>query len=222
MFLQQRHDAGGEHVHAEEAQVMAGPQPGHDQLLLGLGGRGLLAHHLDLVEVGAARHAPPAHRAVVRQHVLARGLHRRDGAVLGPGHPQQLLGAALGAGAEVEVVADHVQERRVAHERARAQQGVAVAARLALFDALQAAGMGARGLAVGGFVAGADDHGQRFDPRGQRLLDDDLERRFLHAIAVHQRMQRERALVGSGRGDDGAGDFPVLVRNRPWLHGQFL
>ena len=74
---------------------MSGAQAGDHQALFGFGGRGLFDDGVDAVEILAAGHALAARRAVMRQQVFAGGLHRRDGAVLGFGDFDQLLGAAF-------------------------------------------------------------------------------------------------------------------------------
>ena len=54
------HDRRGEHVHAEEAEIVTGAQAGHDKLLFRLGGAGFFDHGFDLIEPVGAGDASPA------------------------------------------------------------------------------------------------------------------------------------------------------------------
>ena len=74
---------------------MSGAQAGDHQALFGFGRRGLFDHGIDAIEVLAAGYALAARRAVMRQQVLAGGLHGRNGAGLGFGDFDQLLRAAF-------------------------------------------------------------------------------------------------------------------------------
>ena len=117
---------------SEEAEIIAGANARHHQALLGFGGRGLLDHGIDAIEIAAAFDAAAGDGAEARQQALARGLHAGDGALLGFGELHQAVRGGFGPRGHVEVIAHHVQERIGADELARAQDGVAVALRLGL------------------------------------------------------------------------------------------
>ena len=126
------------------------------------------------------------------------------------------------AAADVEVVADQVQEGLAADELAGAVDGVAIAERLGLRDERQAAGVLAGGVGVGGLVARADHDADFLDAGAQHFFDDDGEDGFFHAVAVDQGLQRQGALVAAGGGDDGFADLHAIAFLRGqsiWLHG---
>ena len=131
------------------------------------------------------------------------GLDRGDRRLGGLGQRDELSGTTSGAGPHVEVIPDEQQEGLVTGELAGAPDRVAVAEGFGLFDELEAPRMGARGRAVGGGVPGADHDTDLVDPSVQGLLDDDRERRLGGAITVHQRLEREGALMLSRGGDHG-------------------
>ena len=64
-----------------------------------------------------------------------------------------------------------------------------------------------RGFRVGGLVARTDDHRDLGDAGGGDFPGEDGEGGLGDAVAVHQRLERQRALVFPGGGDDGFGDF---------------
>ena len=74
------------------------------------------------------------------------------------------------------------------------------------------AGVRAGGGAIRGLVAGADDDADLLDPGAQDFLDDDRERGLGDAVAIDERLQRERALVFAGGGDEGLADVHGRVR----------
>src|SRR5205823_5395229 len=137
------------------------------------------------------------------QHGFARRLDGGDRAALAPRLLHDLLGAAQRPATGVKVVTDQVQERLAADERPGQAQRVAVAAWLGLFDERQVAGVLAGGGRVGTRVAGGDDQGDLVDAGGEDFLDDDFEGRLLRAVAIDQRLQRQRALSAAGGRDDG-------------------
>src|SRR5262245_3431397 len=75
---EQVHERRGEDVHAEEAQVVAGTQAGHDEALFGFGRGRFFEDVFDLVKPLFGGDEPPADRAVVRQLALVSRLHRGD------------------------------------------------------------------------------------------------------------------------------------------------
>ena len=134
VFVEDREEVGAEDVETEEAEVKPGPQAGYDELLFGGGGRGLFEDGVDLVERAVAADEFAADGTVGGELALAGRLDGGDGGVLGDGDVDELAGAARGAVGDVEVIADEVKERLVAHEVATAEDGVAVAARGGLGD----------------------------------------------------------------------------------------
>ncbi len=197
------HDARGEDVHSEKAEVMPGAQAGNDEPLLGFGGRGFLDHVLDRVDAGAPAVQAPADGAVVGELAFVGGLDGGDGAGFGGGEGGELLETGFGPGTDVEMVADQQRERVAAGERRGAGDGVAVAEGLGLLDEVQASGVRARGLAVEAVVAGGNDDGDFLDAAGEDFLEDDGEGGFGTAIAVHERLEGKPPLVVAGGGDDG-------------------
>ena len=92
--VEQVHHARREHVHAEEAEIIAGAHAGDQEALFGFGGGGLFDDGLDAVEVAAAGDASAGDRAETRQQALAGRLHAADGAGFGLGQFHQALGTA--------------------------------------------------------------------------------------------------------------------------------
>ncbi len=187
-------------MNAEETEIVAGANAGDYQLLLGLGGGGLFDHCIDAIQAVPPRQAVARHGAELRQQRLARGLHAGHGAFLALGNLHHLQRAGL-AGADVDMVADHVQKGVAAHEVAGAVDGVAVAERLLLGDESDRAGVAASGLDEAALIAGPHHYADFFHLGGQGLLDENAEHRLLAAIAIDQGLQGKRALVGAGRGD---------------------
>jgi hypothetical protein len=106
-----------------------------------------------------------------------------------------------------------MEKRFLADEIAGAEERVAVAERFHLFDKMQFAWEIAGGGSVGGLVAGADDKADFVNAGTESFLDDNAERGFLDAIAVHESLQRQRVLIASSGGDDGAFDIHDVVMN---------
>ena len=150
-------------MEAEEAEVVAGAQPGDDQFLLGLGGGGFLDHGLDLIEQVAAGNPASADGSVERELALVGGLHGGDGAIFGGGGGHELGGAGGLGAAQIEVVAHHEEEWILAGESGGAVDGVGVAEGFGLLDEAHVAGVRPGGGGVGGFIAGADDDGDFLD-----------------------------------------------------------
>ena len=84
---------------------------------------------------------------------------------------------------------------------------MAIAQRPLLLDELQPLRVLTGGGAVSLFVAGANHDAEFLDAGGENFLDDDSERGLGPAVAVHEGLERERALALAGGGDDGAFDF---------------
>ena len=89
---------------------------------------------------------------------------------------------------------------------------MAVAERLGLRDEVQPRGVPAGGLAVGGLVARGDDDAHLLGAGVDRLLEEDLQRLLLDAVAVDEGLQRQPPLVPAGGGDDG---FPHVHCHLP-------
>ena len=194
-------------MHAEEAQVVARPQPRHQQLLFGHRRRGFFQHGLDLVERAFAAHEPAADRAIGRQEALVRRLHGGDRRVLGLRHADELAGAADRAVRHMQMVAHQVKKGLSADEFASAQHGVAVTARIALHNEAHPVAQRPAGAGIGGLVARADDHANSSTPASGGFLEDDLQGGLRFALLVNQHLERQRALPGIGRGDEGFADF---------------
>jgi hypothetical protein len=135
--------------------------------------------------------------------VLARRLHRRDGAVLCAGTLDDLLGTPRLFLADVKMIADEMQERLCAREVSRQTQRMSVTAGIDLFDKMQSARMSPGGLAIGVPVAWSDDQTGFFDPGADDLFDENLQGGFRNSIAIDERLQGQGTLVDAGRRDDG-------------------
>jgi hypothetical protein len=85
--------------------------------------------------------------------------------------------------------------------------GVAVAERFRLWDEAHLAGERSGSGGIGGFITGADDHGDFTDAGGGDFLRENGKGGFRNAILIYECLKRESALVFSGGGDDGFGDF---------------
>jgi hypothetical protein len=165
---------------------MSGAEAGDYQALFGFSGGGFLDDGVDAVEVRAAGEALTAGRAVMRQEIFTGGLYSGDGAGMGFGDLNQLLGAAFCGAANIKVVADQMEEGVVAYEIARAEDGVPIAEGLGLGNEAEASGVVARDARVRRFVAGADYDGDLFDAGAQGFFDDDAEDWFFNAIAIDE------------------------------------
>jgi hypothetical protein len=65
---------------------------------------------------------------------------------------------------------------------------------------------------ISGLIPRTHHDADLFDPRRGDFIDDDPERGSGVAIAIHQGLERQRALVAAGGSDNGLSDF----------HGQCL
>lgn len=200
-FLKDRHDAGGEDVHAEEAEVVAGAQAGDDDPLLGFRGRGLFEDGVDLIEAVAAGQALTADGSELLEVTFAGGLNGGDGAVFGFGDFNEFGGTTGLAAADVEMVADQVEKRLAGGELARAVDGVAVAARFHLFDEAHAAGVVAGDGGVVLSIAGTDHDADLFHASADDLFQEDAEDATLLAIAIDKILKWQTTLRRGGRGD---------------------
>ena len=100
----------------------------------------------------------------------------------------------------------------MARERMCAQHGVTVAEWLGLLEKFETLHMRARRCGERVAVARGNDHADFLDAGLQDFLDEDRERGLGLPVAGHECLQRERALVFSGGGDDGFADF----QRRSW------
>jgi len=131
-----------------------------------------------------------------------RGLHGGNGAGFAGGDFHQLPRTALRFAAQVKVIADEQEKRRLAGEILRAPHGVTVAERRSLLDELDVPSMHSDSGAVALGVAGANDDADFFNAGVERFLDDDGEGSLGLAVAVNERLQRKSALALAGSGDD--------------------
>ena len=206
-LLQQVHHRGCQGVHSKKAKVMARPQAGHDKFLLSLSRRGLLQHLRNFIKTLSCCHQMASDRAIERQLALMRCLNGRDSALLCGGYFDQLLRGPLLAAADVKVVTHEQQERFGADEVTRAKHRMTITQRGALLDEPQPATLAAGGRGIGLLISRANHDTDFVDPGGEYFLDNDAQRSFGNAIAVHQRLQGKRALGFASGGDDGFFDF---------------
>jgi len=204
---QQVHHRRGQHVHAEEAKIVAGAQAGDNQALLGFGG-GRLLHYLgDFVKALASGDEMAAYGAVEGELAFMRGLDGGDGAILGSGDFHQLLRGALLRAADVEMIADKQEEGSGTGKGAGAKDRVAIAAGGGLLDELQAAGLGAGGGPIGRLIPGTDHDANLLDTGGDDLVDQNLEGGLGKSVAVDEGLKGKRALGLASRSDDGSFDL---------------
>jgi hypothetical protein len=105
------------------------------------------------------------------------------------------------------MVAHEVEKSLAADEIASAEDGMAIATRLALGNEANTVAERAAGAGIGGFVAGAHDHAEFLDAGAGRLLQDDLQGGLRLALLVDQHLERQGALAGIGGGDEGFANF---------------
>jgi hypothetical protein len=84
------------------------------------------------------------------------------------------------------MVSHKVQERLIARELVRAQDGMAIAQWLALSEEAHMPAQAPRSIRIAVFVAGPNHHTDLFDVGKQRLFDQDAEDGLLLAIRVNQ------------------------------------
>ena len=100
------------------------------------------------------------------------------------------------------MIANAVEERFAADELARAKQRMTVAERLLLLDERQFALEISNRVSICVLVARTDHQANIFNAGAEGFLDDNSQRGLLRAIAIDQRLQRERVLISSSRGND--------------------
>ncbi len=138
------------------------------------------------------------HRTIVGQQALAGGLERRDRTQLCFGDGHQSLGAALVCATDIQMIADKVQKRILAGERPGAMDGMSMAQGFSLVNKMQTTSMVAGNLDIGPFVARADHNPDLVNARGQHLLDQDGQHRFLRTVPIDQRLERQSPLPAPG------------------------
>ena len=189
-----------------KAEIVPGAQARHHEPLLRIGGRRLFQDGVHLVEPAGVAHAAPADAAVKGQEALVRGLYRRHRALLLLRHLDEVLGAPrLGAG-DVQVVAHQVQEGLALAKVAGAVHRVAITERLLLLDKGEPVRIRPRRRGVGRLVSRADHDTDLLDPRAKGLLGENGQERLVHAVAIGQGLQGQRALVAARRRDHGFDD----------------
>jgi len=206
VLAEEVHHGRSEHVDAEEAEIRAGAEAGDDDLLLGLSGRRLFEDGVNPVEGIIAGNALSANGAELGEQTFAGGLHGGDGALFCLGEGDDLCGAAASVAADVQMVADEMEERLAANEIAGAPDGVAVAARLVLLNEADASGVITGNLRIDIGVAGTDDNADLLDLGLNDLLEEDSQHAALSSVPVDEVLQREAALRGGGCRDDGLSD----------------
>ena len=109
------------------------------------------------------------------------------------------------------MVADEQEEGFLADELRSARDRVTVAERLLLLDELKSLGVLTSSGAINLLIARANHHAEFLDARREDFLDYDGQGGLGLAVAVHEGLERERALALAGGGDDGAFDVHVGV-----------
>lgn len=200
--LDEIHDGGREHVQTEEAEIVAGTQPGDEDSLFGLRGSGLFEHGVDAVQAGLAVLGLATHGAELRELSFAGGLDGGNRTILLLGGGDEARGTAGAVAAHEEVIAHHVKEGLRAGEGARARERMGVAARLGLFDEADTRGVLAGGGSVGCLIAGANHDRDLFHAGPGGFFEQDSEDAALDAIAVDEHLQGQPPLGRGGGGED--------------------
>lgn len=200
--FEQFHDARGEHVHAEETEVMTGTEAGDEQALFGFGGGGFFDDLGDFVEAVLTGEAAGTDGAVEGEAAFVGGLNGGDGATVVGGDFDQLGGAATRFVGGVQMIADEEEKGGVTDERSAAEDGIAEAARLGLFEELEAARVGTGGGAECLLIAGGGDDADFLDAGGEGFLDDDAESGFGFSVAIDEGLEGESPLAAAGGGDE--------------------
>jgi hypothetical protein len=200
-------------VQSKETQIEARAQSRHDQLLFGHRWSGFLENRIDLIERPVAADKPAANGSVGREEALPSGLDGRHRCALGDGNVDQLARAAGRAMGHVQVIADQMEKRLVAHELAAAQDGVAVSTGVGLRHETDAAAKCPTGVGVRGLVTRADDDTELFDTRPFGLLQDHLQGGLWFAVLVDERLQRQGPLETIGSRDERFPDVHGRVRD---------
>ncbi len=104
------------------------------------------------------------------------------------------------------MIAHEQQECVLAAKLRRAMNRMRITERRGLLDEREPVRVFARRSAVFRGVAGHDHHADLLDARAQDFLHDDRQRRLRGAVAIDERLQRQRALVGASGGDEGLAD----------------
>ena len=212
--VQQVEDGRRQHVHAEEAKIMARPETGNLEPQFGQGRVWLLDDLVDRVNIGPFGQPAAGERSVLVNQVLARRLDGGNRALLGQGQVDQLPGAAAGFGREIKMVPQQEQERLAGDKLASAPDRMAIALGLgldreaeALLEIEKAAGLLfgpfhslerrpqvgrviAEMTAIDGLVTGRADDADLFDSAFECFLGDDLENRLGQTVAIDDRQHR--------------------------------
>jgi len=194
-------DGGGEHVHAVKAEVLAASESGNDEALFGFSGSGFLENRIDAIEAGFTCNGLAADGAEVWKEILARDLNGGDGAAGGCGGVDEALCGAAGFRADVDVIADEVEEWLVADEIARAGYGIGVATGGTLRDEGEANGIFADEFGVRLFIAGRNDDADVVDASAGGFVYDQAEDGALDALLVDEQLHGQGALTRPCRCD---------------------
>ena len=201
------HHDRSEHVHSEEAEVVARSQSGNNQTLLSFRRCGFLDNFSNLEQAMASGNKSSAHAAIEWQHAFVRGLNSGDAAIFCNGDFNELLGAAFLGSTEIQVIADKKEERSFPNELAGAVHSVAVAQRCRLFDERDAPGVAAGGSAKCRLIARTYDDADFIHSGLEDFLDDDLQGGLGGTVAIDEALEREGSLSLAGGSDDGFLDF---------------
>lgn len=141
--------------------------------------------------------------AVVGQEAFVCGLDGGDCAAFAGGDFDEAGSAGAGFAADVEMVADEVEEGVSAREIAGGPDGAGVAGSGGLGDEVEFDRGTLRGGGAGGFVAGMDNDGDLLHAGLGGFLDEDGEDGAVLAVAVDKVLERKGPLGGAGGGDYG-------------------
>lgn len=209
---EQMHHRRRQDMHPKKAQIVARPQAGYNQLLLRFCRRGFFQNGAYFKQAPAPGHQPTADRTIIGKLAFVGGLDGGHGAVFGGGDFHQLPGASTLMAADVKMIADQEQERIIGRELPGAMDRLTKAAGSGLLYELQLPSMLPRSRGEGLLIPWMHHDADSLHAAVQDLLDDDLKGRFGNAIPVNQGLQRERALVFAGSGDDSFVDSHNAVR----------
>ena len=191
-------------MHAEETEIKAVSLARYHQRLLGLRRRRLLQdlRHFEQRLVLRLRDRSATDGTKETQLALVRRLDGRHAAGLPLGDGNQLGGTTFGTIADVQVIADQMQKRLLAHKRSRTQNGIAVPQRLGLFEESQPRGLGPGRRQVPLLLAGSDHQANVVDPRRHHLTQNQLQGTARMPRSIDHRLQWQMRLVFPGRCDD--------------------
>ena len=118
------------------------------------------------------------------------------------GGVDEAFGGAARFWSDVDVIADEMEEGLAAYELARAEDGMRVAARVALGDKGEANGIFGDKFGVGLFISGPHDDANVIDAGARGFANDQAEDGALDPLLVNEQLHGKCALAWSCRCDD--------------------